>query len=160
MTGAAAFSLARPLRESSPLATDDTISGQTIEIYSPGSTVGPGDAWWSHDVCIEIKELSLLSRGWDGDVANSISTSAIDLSRQIAIQVANLIPEVMRPSVIPTVNGGVALEWHTALAHLEIVVEGQKVDVFYSVTDPPDEWEGSLDEARVNPAAILQRHFR
>lgn len=158
MVGSAAFSVARPIRDSSPLTRDDTISGRSIEIS--GSAAGPGDAQWSHDVCIEIKELSLLANGWDGDVASAISASAIELAIQVALQVANLIPQVMRPSVTPTVNGGVVLEWHSAEVHVEISVENQQVGVFYETMDPPDEWEGSLDEAPLNPAAILQRYFR
>ena len=68
-----------------------------------------------------LQELLCLPPNWNSYGAQPISpdnvTAAKDLLRAI------VRPETPQPSVVPTVSGGVQLEWHTGGIDLEIEIQ-------------------------------------
>ncbi len=69
------------------------------------------------------RDLAALSRGWNSCDAHRVSDQAITGSIQFLLGAALDIPTLVAPSVVPTVRGGVQLEWHRAGMDMEIGFE-------------------------------------
>lgn len=111
---------------------------------------------WLDDVAARVTRLSALAPGWDGHRARSID-------RQTLLQVWRFVEGIAEvvaipPSVVPTVSGGVALEWHRDGLDLEIEFGGGGPRVSYEDTDGV-EVEGSLI-ANVNVVAAALGRLR
>jgi hypothetical protein len=65
-----------------------------------------------------LKSLRALKPGWDHEGAAAIDPKAIRDAREFLKALANTAWDL--PSVVPTVRGGVQLEWHTLKVEGEI----------------------------------------
>lgn len=77
-----------------------------------------------------VVDLLSLPPGWN-------SYSARPIEHQSAKQAIQLLAEYLKPgtpppSVVPTVRGGIQLEWHTAGANLEIYIESPNEVNFFA----------------------------
>lgn len=77
-----------------------------------------------------VVDLLSLPRGW-----NSYSAKPID--HHSAREAIRLLAEYLKagtpaPSVVPTVRGGIQLEWHTRGANVEIYIESQNEVSFFA----------------------------
>ena len=93
-----------------------------------------------------IAQLLELKPGWD-------SYSARPLSRVNARRAVRLLNEVMRPdiplpAIVPTVHGGIQLEWHIRGVDLEICIEPREEITFIAA------WAGFECESEM----LLQGH--
>ena len=64
--------------------------------------------------------LRQLSRGWNSYDARAISDRAVAHAIRFLLYTASDIKAIARPSVVPTVRGGVQLEWHSGGVDLEV----------------------------------------
>lgn len=65
-----------------------------------------------------LNKLGDLQPGWDGDAAPAIDPRIIDTARELIGELADLI--VSPFYVVPTLQGGVQLEWHRGPRELEL----------------------------------------
>ena len=64
--------------------------------------------------------LAQLPNGWNSYGAKPVSPRAVHHATRLLRETACLIPNVATPSVVPTVGGGLQLEWHLRGVDIEI----------------------------------------
>lgn len=135
------------------LSTQDSVANDETALPDQ-STVAPQAAptpAWMPEVKNRIASFTKLGPNWNSYGAPKIERNAMLLS----IALLNLIADASTPapSVVPTVSGGVQLEWHQNGVDLEIEILGSgNVAVFHSDARGDDEWEsdanGSVQKLR------------
>ena len=113
---------------------------------------------WLHSVKNEIIDLLNLDEGWDGELAYPISPKAAGRAFELAYRIKKLHPDLPHPTVIPTVDGGVALEWYTRTHYIDFTVEAEAIYVSYGDKSADIEWEGPLDSSPISLAMFLTEH--
>ena len=113
---------------------------------------------WIDVVDIEIKELLLLSEGWDGVAAYLVSVEAVSGARRLAAKISEALPLLRRPTVTPSIDGRVVLEWHSPSRHIDFIVGRESIEVFYEDGEQGLDWEGALSESPIDPVAFLAGH--
>lgn len=87
----------------------------------PDPAAQPSPPDWLPQTEIALQELLELPANWDSYGARTIRAEvvaeAVDLLRKI------VLPGTPQPAVVPTVRGGVQLEWHTGGHDLELEFE-------------------------------------
>ena len=68
----------------------------------------------------QASELVQLPRGWNSYDAKPVSSEAVRKAIAFLVDAASSIPDVVAPAVVPTVRGGLQLEWHRQGVDLEI----------------------------------------
>jgi len=82
-----------------------------------GVALNPAPDWLA-GILDRVRRLSSLPPGWDGHTGRPVSHSAITAALRFLVQLA---PHVrVPPSMVPTVSGGVAVEWHRGTVDIEI----------------------------------------
>ena len=99
---------------------------------------------WKSTVGAQLKALQSLESGWDSYHARVIDLRVIERTKTLADRLAR--PGTPAPSVVPTVNGTVQLEWHTTSfdAEIETLDEGRFSLFVQRVGEHL--WEGTVDE--------------
>jgi hypothetical protein len=77
-----------------------------------------------------LRELSRLEPGWNSHSAKPIAPENILAAMWILVGLANLEPP--SPVIVPTVRGGVQIEWHTNGVNIEIYVESPNDVSFFA----------------------------
>lgn len=91
------------------------------------------------------QELAALAPGWNSYRAEAISDRAIAAAIQFLLEVASDVPALASPSVVPTVRGGVQLEWHAGGVDVEVEFSPSQPATWYA----EDRDSGDTDEAPV-----------
>lgn len=142
-------------------ATEETIDHPTIvsarsgniQLLVKGYTSAEQLPVWLQPTVQGFADLLALPRGWDSYDAPKIKFAAVRSA--LDLLVATLKPQSPGPSVVPTVQGGLQLEWHIQGIDLEIRLDSpDKVDIFCEDLHAGIEWEGSIpsDEGRLREA--------
>lgn len=113
---------------------------------------------WLHSVENEILDLLNLGEGWDGELAYPISPEAAGRALTLAHRIKRLHPDLPHPTVIPTIDGGVALEWYTKTHYIDFTVEAEIIYVSYGDRIADIEWEGPLGSSPIPPEIFLREH--
>lgn len=94
------------------------------DVYqSPGTTSWVGIRLdprppWLDQLLLRVQQLAVLGPGWDGYRAAVIDRRSLIKAWEFA---KSLAPHVrVAPSMVPTVSGGVALEWHRGGSDIEV----------------------------------------
>lgn len=135
---------------------ESALTLQRMHFALPGSFAVPSP--WLHAVDVEIKELLLLSEGWDGAAAYPVSVEAVSCARRLLADIGTALPELRQPTVTPSIDGCVVLEWHSVGRHLDFTVGRQSIEVFYEDDEQGSDWEGPLPESPLDPFALLAAH--
>ena len=135
---------------------ESALTLQRMHFAIPGS-LAPQSSW-IHAVDIEIKELLLLSEGWDGAAAYPVSIEAVSDARALAAAICNALPALRHPTVTPSIDGRVVLEWHSPGRHIDFTVGRESSEVFYEDDEQGLDWDGPLLESPLNPLAFLAAH--
>ena len=142
---------------SSPSSLDESaLSLQRMYFAIPDSRA-PGPSWL-HEVDIEIKELLLLPEGWDGFAAYLVSAEAVREARRLAERINEALPRLRRPTVTPSIDGRVVLEWHSPDRHIDFVAGRESIEVFYEDDKLGQDWEGPLPNSPIEPLSFLAAH--
>lgn len=110
---------------------------------------------WIDEVDLEIRDLLFLLEGWDGVAAYPVSTDAVGTARRLAAEICSALPTLQRPTVTPSIDGRVVLEWHRSDCHIDFTVGRGSVEVFYEDEGQGLVWEGPLADSSVDPLAFL-----
>lgn len=135
---------------------ESVLTLQRMHFAIPGS-LAPQPSW-IHEIDIEIKELLLLSEGWDGAAAYPVSTEAVSGARVLAEEIGRALSALRRPTVTPSIDGRVVLEWHSPNRHIDFTVGRGAVEVFYEDDEQGLGWDGPLLDSPLDPLAFLAAH--
>jgi hypothetical protein len=133
---------------SSPLAyrTDSDDEFQ-IRLVGPGPSTASGreerasPAWLARTLRA-LQELRFLEPNWNNRGASAPDETAILLSLELLHGAAS---HATPPDVVPTVGGGIQLEWHRCMMDVELEVSPQRrVSLYWHERDTGREWEGPL----------------
>jgi hypothetical protein len=101
-------------------------------------------ASWLHENFARLQSISRLLSGWDGGQAREIDKSLIDgVARFISSEIVSRLKEP--PQIIPTIQGGLLIEWHTMA--VDLLIESSPAEeptFFYRDVDRNTEVEGSI----------------
>jgi hypothetical protein len=149
---------------STTLDTRETLSSRDFVLTLPrlrtttSASLGAYDWSWVPLLIDRLRELLSLPRDWDGFGAEPVRTEAVLTSALIVN--ATLSKGARFPAIIPTVEGGVQLEWRRGDRHLEIeVLSPYDIGVLYREKGNP-KWEGSLlnDPAQLDELLVRVEH--
>jgi hypothetical protein len=102
---------------------------------------------WVESAIARLVELSELPAGWDSRRAAPIERTAIIGALQIMAEVMERSGPL--PAIIPTVEGGVLLEWHRVGLEMEIEVEPTgDAYVMFQTTEGSKSWDGTWESRR------------
>ena len=73
--------------------------------------------------------LSTLETGWDGHAARAPDSAPINEARKLVTRLASTRSDFKEPAIVPTFNGSIQLEWHSAKRSLEFEFAGRTWDV-------------------------------
>lgn len=112
-------------------------------------------ASWTSQALARLDRLANLGPAWDGAAAKAIAPSLIDAVRDFVT--SDLIDHTeIKPELVPTLDGGIQLEWHTSDVDLIIECEPSgSASYYYRDVESDKESEGSLLEAQRNLAAAF-----
>ena len=99
---------------------------------------------WKSTVGAQLKALQSLESGWDSYHARVIDLCVIERTKTLVDRLAR--PGVPVPSVVPTVNGTVQLEWHTTSFDAEIETLDERVFSLFVQQVGEPLWEGTVNE--------------
>jgi hypothetical protein len=111
---------------------------------------------WVEPTLRTLGSLLTLPAGWDSYGARAPDPSCVLAAwRLLAAVMRDHIPA---PTVVPTVRGGVQLEWHRNGADLEIeVVAPREFVVSFEAGDTGEGWEKSLTDDFADLSSALDR---
>lgn len=108
-----------------PATLDASPADRTIAV-----SIGPRSraSSWITPALRTFNRLLNLPAGWDSYGANRIEIGSIEQALQILDRL--MTENTPAPSIVPTADGGVQLEWHTHTVDLEIVVSPDRKPAF------------------------------
>lgn len=98
-------------------------------VQAPGYWLGEQRTTWLRDVAPRMDQLSALAPGWDSHRARPLDRQVLRDVWMVLERLAEMVP--IAPAVVPTVSGGVALEWHRGDIDLEIEFNGRTILASY-----------------------------
>ena len=122
-----------------------------------------------HDALLPIRRLRAL-RGygpnWDAQGARSIDPNIVDMAHEFIVRLSEAWEESELPSVVPTVVGGISLEWRTAQGEFAFEFEPRSAfevpvpRAYYWNAASGEEWERDLrdvppSELRASVSSIV-----
>ena len=96
----------------------------------------------------QAEKLLRLPRGWNSYCAKPISSDAVGKATAFLLRFDALVPNLAAPAVVPTVQGGLQLEWHG---------HGVDIEVEFG-SGGPDSWSAEDEKALESLSAPLARH--
>src|SRR5438445_5605989 len=153
-----------PLVPSTTLDSEQTLSGRDYVLTLPrirpttATSLGAHDWSWIPLLIDRLRELLRLPSNWDSYGAEAVRTEAA-LTSALIVNAA-LAKGARFPAIVPTVEGGVQLEWRKGNRHLEIeVLSPYEIGVLYLEGGQP-KWEGSLlhDPASLDELLVKVEH--
>ena len=94
-------------------------SANTVSLQSVVDTMRT--AMLVETVSNRLQSLRSLHERWDGYGAVPVDPRALDYAGELFAEIA--CPNLTMPSVVPTTDGGVDFEWHTASHHIAISID-------------------------------------
>lgn len=114
---------------------------------------------WLNESLDQIQDVLHLRDNWNSYGALSISIDAAYAALEILAEIAPL--GAPTPSIVPTVDRGIQLEWHEDGIDLEIeVLSRSRAVVYFADPSSAEEWENDLDTKLVEVRRCLERLSR
>ena len=99
---------------------------------------------WGGETLSRIRNLRWLSAGWDGPDSPAMDLAAVEHACRLISHLAAAWPDLRPPTVTPTPDAGVFIEWYSPIRSVAFTVRGQDVDLCYEDTTSGDDWEGQF----------------
>jgi hypothetical protein len=139
-----------PRREETPTQSVVVVRSEDSSASSPRHLPA-----WVTPAIDRLVQLSELPAGWD-------SRRAAPIERTAMVGALEIMAEVMGeygplPAIVPTVDGGVLLEWHRGGLELEIEVEptGEAYAMFQT-SEGSRAWDGTWESCRSAAHEVVQ----
>ncbi len=108
---------------------------------------------WLEATGFAINNLVRLQPNWNNRGARAVDTEAAQKALELLVGAGHF--ETPAPDVVPTVVGGLQLEWHRCRMDIELEISPQRVVTLYLLDrDSNREWEGSIDGRR--PSRLVE----
>lgn len=92
-------------------------------VLQPGETSGYySTPAWSDALNKNFAALRALRAGWDGPRSSPVNRNLLNIADRLMKDVLEGIPLARAPYVVPTRDGSIQLEWHTARFDFEILL--------------------------------------
>ncbi|MEX0938314.1 MAG: hypothetical protein WDZ59_10685 [Pirellulales bacterium] len=108
------------------------------------------DSKTSRDVIEDICTIVNLPANWDSHGAYPIDIKCATVAIEIAL--LYLTRDTPRPSVVPTVRGGIQVEWHVRDFDVELKIDSpEQIELFFEDLRTGESWEEDIttDSARL-----------
>lgn len=125
-----------------------TARGERLELLLPDSAPS-----WFPAAVDDFRRLLQLPENWDTYGAAPIAAEAVAAAAALLLRTAS--GDTPKPSVVPTVDGGVQLEWHRHGIDLEVEIRPTgEYSAFYEDRVRGTEWETTVGagEPRIRTA--------
>ena len=104
---------------------------------------------WVQPAFSKMQELVNLEPGWDSHDAAPVVDDSVVAAVEILSQ--TMSSDTKTPWIVPTVRGGIQIEWHKSQVHLEIEIKPDRTAFFFYVNEQDErEFEKPLDAAQVH----------
>lgn len=114
---------------------------------------------WLPATIQRLNQLLMLHDDWDSEGARKIELTAVTMALQLIILAANI--GAPQPTIGPTVEGELQVEWHMGNIDLEIeTLASGRFDVLFEDRELGDDWEagaGLNSPAITVPLTVLAR---
>jgi hypothetical protein len=130
-------------------------TGVSTATYNSNEQNNPA---WLPSVRVALEELRELRKDWDSYGAAPVSPVMIGAAYELLQQIVPA--RVPMPSIVPTSNGSVQIEWHTHGIDLEVrLLSPARISVaFEDSTNPGNAWERELT-FDMTPLKALMSHL-
>lgn len=132
-----------------------------VSLTDRGSRAGSSDAvdrvpeWVSISVD-RLRYVASLPPNWAGGRCARVDSRLLPVAFRIIAEVVPSRPEYV-PQVVPTVQGGLQLEWHLGGFDLEVSIDATgEVFVDYCTADESNCWDGRYSDLHLKVARILR----
>ncbi len=111
---------------------------------------------WSYDLLMKVSEIGELEQGWDSYGARAVDPDCAATTVELVLNL--LDSNTPMPAIVPTIRGGIQLEWHRAGADLEIEVESRaRIHVCFEDEQTGEEREFTLSDNLLPLLPLLGR---
>lgn len=129
---------------------------------SASPTSDPDGSTWPEPALSRLEELAGLLPGWDGGAASTPSPAVLAAVREFVL--SDLVASLQtKPDLVPTVEGGILIEWHTEAVDLiiEPSVSGAAGSYYFCDNETGEEVEETLGGPTAGiAAAFIKLGFR
>ena len=102
-------------------------------------------AGWRDETLRRIRNLRWLAAGWDGPGSPAMHESTLGLACQVIELLAESLPDLQPPAIVPTPDAGVFIEWCNPTRSVGFTVrDTDDVELCYEDTAREIEWEGHV----------------
>lgn len=109
---------------------------------------------WLPEVLHQLRIIAALPVGWDSYGAAAPDATKMDFARRLIVRLCKEHPDMPRPHVNPTRDGGVQFEWEIGSHYFEIEVDGEHT-VTYFFCDDDEHVEKEAAEAEKHLGSFL-----
>ena len=116
---------------------------------------------WIEAISDHLSELSMLQRGWDDESGLPIDPSLIETVFKFVS--SDLVRDLkFKPEIVPTIDGGLTMEWHTDAVDLIIEPSTEsEASLYYRDSESNEEVEAPLSDCfDVLGRAIVKLGYR
>ena len=111
---------------------------------------------WAQPVFSKMQELGNLPPGWDSH--DAVPVRADSVLAAVSTLFETMASDTETPWIVPTVHGGIQMEWHKSQVDLEIEIKPDRtVSVFYVNEQDGRQLDEPLDAAQVS---LLLKEFK
>jgi hypothetical protein len=116
-----------------------------------------GKSTWAQGVVARMQHLLSSHSYQDWDLEGALPLELISLSSSLQLLSTFMTDSVASPSIVPTQEGGLSLEWHSATRTLEIAVDPKgRASTYFRNSASGEEWEVPFGEVRDRIRPILE----
>ena len=102
-------------------------------------------AEWRDETLRQIRNLRWLAAGWDGPGSPAMRESTLALACQLVELLAEGLPDLRPPAIVPTPDAGVFIEWYDPTRSVGFTVrDADYVELCYEDAARGIEWEGHV----------------
>jgi hypothetical protein len=132
-------------------------------LASQSLAANPGSIWLSvesdtlvrlHKPLMQLERLANLEENWDSYGGRPVSPRAVWRSVELIVRI--LESNADAPSIVPTSEGGIQLEWHPTEADLELIIHPDGTVDAYLETGSGQTWEGPLADSKWQIESFLE----
>lgn len=128
-----------------------------MESFASASVVGHAFPQWLGRIRDRIQELSTLPPGWDGEAAPPVEVVPLRSAWEFLLALSPLLR--VPPNVVPTLAGGVVLEWHRSGIELEVEFTPKGEADVSCEHSTGEEFEGPLESRFPEVASTMRQLY-
>ena len=118
-------------------------SRSSLRVYMLSETHWAAE--WRDETLGRIRNLRWLGAGWDGPGSPAMEYTTLAAACQLVEQLAETLPDLQPPAIVPTPDAGVFIEWYNPTRSVGFTVRDRSdVELCYEDAALGVEWEGHV----------------